>query len=441
MNTNVLKITYLSNKKDTIFYGIYYGNDIHKNKIYFLELFNRFNLKIFNEIEIPININGDKVIIPDIISIELLSPDKFNTIIEGYNEFIQKLIDSYNENSTEIIKSINDNLSNKIQTNHLFKSEITKYKRHFVKINNTKLLKLPSKDARLIGISNDNNMCPLNTLIQMLKQIDEVYYYFTQIKESDDDFLKALKFLFTNQVNNHSEISQNQTLVINRLNDKKKDIILGYPNDIIDIFNAIIDIIIDDLKSPYNFDNIINKLYYSFLLKFTYCNNVIKDLYVEYNRNINIFENITNLNKFFSDSEKTKLINIDERKFDCETKQFEKSIYLVTDETKYIFVNISDQLTRPITIDEFIELYDEKGVKVRFYPKSTAMHSNNHYIFATLENDNNQTVFNTIIDDGNVIKKNLPNNTINPDYKPTQYGDTNFFITHSPVLILYQREP
>jgi hypothetical protein len=463
MNTNVLKITY---KKDTEFYGIYYGNDISKNKIYFLELFNRFNLNlnIANKIEIPINISGDnKVSIPNIISIELLSPDNLNIIIENYKKFTQKLITSYNEDSTKIIKSINDKLPTEIKTNIKINSEITEYTKDFVTINGTELSKITNKNNRLIGISNNgnDNICYLNTLIQMLKQIDEVYYYFTQIIETDNYFLKALIFLFINENPNNTNIRDNQKIIVNEINKKDPDFVFGIGNDIIDTFRLIMQII-NELHSPHNFNNHIIKLYNSFLLNFIYCNSNILNLTInKENQYIDLrhmSENNINISELLNNEQSIQLININERstEYNCETKQFKKSIYLVTDETKYIFINIPKNIeekynetlnyneiiehSRPITIDEFIELYDETGKKVKFYPKSTAMHSQGHYVFATLENDNRQIVFNTIIDDPTVIKKKMDDGTINPKYNPIQYNSRNYSITESPVLILYERE-
>jgi hypothetical protein len=381
---------------------------------------------------------ADTAIQTTIIS-DLLDPNL--NFKEYYKNLIKNIIPSSTSvpDPSQIIKLINDNLPNQIINNTDITGEIQRYKTGFIKIDDAKLSPLPSKDDRLIGISNKHDMCPLNTLIQMLKQIDEVYYYFTQITKTDDDFLQSLQFLFTNKDPNNDDIAKNQILIINRLHIKKQNIKLGIGNDLFDIFNAIIDIITIDLNTPHNFDNIINKLYHSFLLNLKYCNNTLEKLVSSVTRSIDIFVNIKNINKFFIDSENIKFISDDT--FNCEGIRFEKSIYLVTDETKYIFVNISDQLKRPITIDKFIELYDETGKKVKFYPKSTAMHSEGHYVFATLENDNKQIVFNTIIDDENVIKKQLDNGSNNPDYHKTYYKRRKFYITDSPVLILYEREP
>jgi hypothetical protein len=290
----------------------------------------------------------------------------------------------------------------------------------------------------------------------MLRQIDEFYYYINEIDDTYNNFFKLLKSIVIGKEYNNDD----QKIIINTIfendisSNPKTDNQFKKQIDIQETLTKLFEYIDNHNKKIYN--DIIN----FFIIKdigFQYCEKKISGIKLE-TKNFqiqlqlpNARDNINSLieNKINNSGEK---IDIKNHLSKCDDKKsFKKFTYIITDNTKYIFIHLKrfifNNLTNKtyknnlsIIITENIKLYDNNGILISFKPICTGMHSgapgHGHYVFATLKYDKSkqQIVFDTIIDDNIVI------NNKHPRYNATNYtGLYEFDINTSPYLILYQR--
>jgi len=415
---------------------------INNTKVSFIELLNNKQ----------ITIKIDNIKPENIVSIKKISNDKKQLKINEYIKNKIHLINTYKDtsNDDEIIDYMNKDTDNQfieINSSNQFIILNKKLKDKYETIEITKSV-IPSSEDRLTGIYRDHNTCFLGTLIQMLRQIDEFYYYVDSIKNKDKDKDKGIfnelnEILLTTEINSRTDqMTEIRKKIVNTLFINDPEGQFGKQNDITDalvqLFNYI-DVNNNDFRKQFlNLFNIYN-------IKFSYCDKYMESLQIDdptHYITISLKTDETRhleINDYLKFELNSHSLDINAHLSMCDDrKSFGKLMYIVTEHTKYIFISLKRfnyknknqyKMKNKVKITEYIELYDHNQELIKFKPICTGMHlgdttRSGHYVFATLEFKNKEIVFKTIIDDDNIIEA--------PQYP-------GFDINIAPYLFLYQR--